>query len=50
VIAGSGNVFIDLGLDEAGARVMPLRVELMLRLRERFQEKLKPQWHLATKA
>jgi predicted XRE-type DNA-binding protein len=34
VIAGSGNVFIDLGFDEAEARVMALRVELMMRLRE----------------
>jgi predicted XRE-type DNA-binding protein len=39
VIAGSGNVFIDLGFDEAEARVMALRVELMMRLRERLQEK-----------
>ena len=38
-IAGSGNVFIDLGFDEAEARVMALRVELMMRLRERLQEK-----------
>ena len=39
VIAGSSNVFIDLGFDEAEARVMALRVELMMRLRERLQEK-----------
>jgi len=39
VIAGSGNVFIDLGFEEAEARVMALRVELMMRLRERLQEK-----------
>ena len=32
VIAGSGNVFIDLGFDEAEARVMALRVELMMRV------------------
>lgn len=38
-IAGSGNVFIDLGFDEAEARVMALRVELMMRLRERLQER-----------
>jgi predicted XRE-type DNA-binding protein len=38
-IAGSGNVFIDLGFDEAEARVMALRVELMMRLREQLQEK-----------
>jgi len=39
MIAGSGNVFIDLGFDEAEARVMALRVDLMTRLRERLQEK-----------
>ena len=39
VIAGSGNVFIDLGFDDAEARVMALRVELMMRLRERLEEK-----------
>ena len=39
VIPGSGNIFIDLGFDEAEARVMALRVELMLRLRERLLEK-----------
>jgi predicted XRE-type DNA-binding protein len=38
-LAGSGNVFIDLGFDEAEARVMALRVELMMRLRERLREK-----------
>jgi predicted XRE-type DNA-binding protein len=38
VIVGSGNVFIDLGFDEAEARVMALRVELMMRLRETLQE------------
>ncbi len=37
VIDGSGNVFIDLGFDEAEAHVMGLRVELMMRLRERLQ-------------
>ena len=37
-IAGSGNVFIDLGFDEAEARVMALRVELVMRLREQLQE------------
>jgi len=37
-IAGSGNVFIDLGFDDVEARVMALRVELMMRLRERLQE------------
>jgi predicted XRE-type DNA-binding protein len=39
VIPGSGNVFVDLGFDEAEARVMALRVQLMIRLRERVQEK-----------
>jgi predicted XRE-type DNA-binding protein len=39
VIPGSGNVFVDLGFDEAEARVMALRVQLMIRLRERLQEK-----------
>ena len=34
VIEGSGNVFVDLGFDEAEAQVMALRVELMARLRE----------------
>lgn len=34
----SGNVFIDLGFDPAEARVMALRVELMMRLRERLSE------------
>ena len=38
-IVGSGNVFIDLGFDEAEASVMALRVELIVRLRERLQEK-----------
>jgi predicted XRE-type DNA-binding protein len=38
VIPGSGNVFVDLGFDVAEARVMALRVELMVRLRERLQE------------
>jgi len=32
-----GNVFIDLGFDPAEARVMALRVELMMRLRERLE-------------
>ncbi|MFY9258994.1 MAG: hypothetical protein WAO71_00640 [Gallionella sp.] len=36
VIASSGNVFVDLGFDPAEARVMALRVELMLCLRERL--------------
>lgn len=36
VIEGSGNVFVDLGFDLAEAHVMALRVELMIRLRERL--------------
>ena len=32
----SGNVFADLGFDPAEARVMALRVELMVSLRERI--------------
>ena len=39
VIPGSGNIFVDLGFDAAEARVMALRVQLMVRLRERLQEK-----------
>lgn len=38
VTESSGNVFIDLGFDEAEARVMAMRVELMMRLRERIAE------------
>lgn len=38
VVAGNGNVFIDLGFDEAEAHVMALRVQLMMRLRERLKE------------
>lgn len=34
VVEGSGNVFVDLGFDEAEAQVMALRVELMARLRQ----------------
>ena len=39
VIPGSGNIFVDLGFDDAEARVMALRVQLMTRLRERLEEK-----------
>ncbi len=39
VIRGSGNIFVDLGFDAAEASVMALRVQLMMRLRERLQEK-----------
>ncbi len=38
ITESSGNVFIDLGFDPAEARVMALRVELMMRLRERLAE------------
>ena len=38
-ITGSGNVFFDLGFDVAEARVMALRVQLMMRLRDHLQEK-----------
>ncbi len=37
VTDSSGNVFVDLGFDPAEARVMALRVELMVSLRERLQ-------------
>jgi predicted XRE-type DNA-binding protein len=37
VIESSGNVFADLGFDPAEAHVMALRVELMMRLRERLE-------------
>lgn len=33
-----GNVFIDLGFDEAQAQVMALRVELMMQLRDRLNK------------
>ena len=39
VIPGSGNIFVDLGFDDAEAGVMALRVQLMLQLRECLQEK-----------
>jgi predicted XRE-type DNA-binding protein len=39
VIPGSGNVFVDLGFDDAEARVMALRVQLMMQLRARLHEK-----------
>jgi predicted XRE-type DNA-binding protein len=38
VIRGSGNIFIDLGFDEAESRVMALRVQLMMQLRGHLQE------------
>jgi len=39
VIASSGNVFLDLGFDEAEAQVMALRVALMAHLREWLTDK-----------
>lgn len=38
VIASSGNVFVDLGFDEAEAKIMVLRIELMMQLRERLNQ------------
>ncbi|MDD2894129.1 MAG: helix-turn-helix transcriptional regulator [Halothiobacillaceae bacterium] len=37
MIESSGNVFVDIGFDPAEVRVMAMRVELMLRLRERIE-------------
>jgi hypothetical protein len=34
ITESSGNVFVDLGFDEAVAKVMALRVELIVQLRE----------------
>jgi predicted XRE-type DNA-binding protein len=39
MIVGSGNVFVDLGFDEAEARVLALRTELLIRLRKRVEDK-----------
>lgn len=39
VIPSSGNVFVDLGFDEAEANVMALRAELMLRLTKELKAK-----------
>ena len=36
VLKSRGNVFVDLGFDEAEARVMALRVELMVHLRKQL--------------
>jgi len=38
VVDSTGNVFVDLGFDPAEAHVMALRVELMIKLRERLQD------------
>jgi predicted XRE-type DNA-binding protein len=39
VTESCGNVFMDIGFDEAEARVMALRVELMMQLREQLNKK-----------
>jgi predicted XRE-type DNA-binding protein len=39
VIPGSGNIFVDLGFDPAEARIMALRVELMVRLERHLEER-----------
>ena len=37
VIRGSGNVFVDLGFDDAEAKVLALRADLMIRLAEKLK-------------
>lgn len=39
VIKGSGNVFLDLGFDEAEAQVMALRAEVMIRIERHIKAK-----------
>lgn len=39
ITPSSGNVFVDLGFDEAEARVMAFRVELLVRLERHLEEK-----------
>ncbi|MGH8529319.1 MAG: helix-turn-helix domain-containing protein [Nevskiales bacterium] len=39
ITPGSGNVFADLGFDEAEARVMAMRTELMLRIEQHLKRK-----------
>jgi len=39
VTPSSGNIFIDLGFDEAEAHVMTMRVELMVRLEKHLAAK-----------
>jgi predicted XRE-type DNA-binding protein len=39
ITPSSGNVFVDLGFDEAEARVMALRAQLMLRLSQELKAK-----------
>jgi predicted XRE-type DNA-binding protein len=38
ITESSGNVFVDLGFDKAEAKVMALRVELIMQLRETLTE------------
>ena len=38
-IKGSGNVFVDLGFDQAEARVMKLRAEVMIRIEQLVKSK-----------
>ncbi|MGH8134802.1 MAG: helix-turn-helix domain-containing protein [Steroidobacteraceae bacterium] len=39
ITPSSGNVFVDLGFDEAEAHVMAMRAELMLRLSQELKAK-----------
>ena len=39
ITPSSGNIFVDLGFDEAEAHVMALRAELMLRLSQELKAK-----------
>ena len=39
ITPSSGNVFVDLGFDEAEAHVMALRAELMIRLSQELKAK-----------
>ena len=39
ITPSSGNVFVDLGFDEAEAHVMALRAELMVRLSQELKAK-----------
>ena len=38
IIPSSGNVFMDLGFDEAEARVMALRVQVMVQIEQKVRE------------
>ena len=38
-VAGSGNVFVDMGFDPAEAEVMRLRAEVMLRMEQLLRDK-----------